>query len=284
MSDRYAVIGNPIGHSKSPQIHSLFAQQTGQDIEYKTLLAPLDSFRDTVLQFFKQEQGSDNKGKGKGLNVTVPFKQEAWELCNQDGNELSDYARLAGAVNTLMYRDDGSIYGTNTDGIGLVTDLEINHQVPITGSRILILGAGGAVRGVLQPLLEKNPAHLFIANRTESKAHQLAEIFNQTDILESGGFNSIPDSGYDIVINGTAASLSGDLPPIQESYIKSADCCYDMMYAAEPTAFVKWATELGVNKSVDGLGMLIEQAAVSFDIWRGIKPDTQDVFTHFSQG
>ncbi len=272
MTDQYAVVGNPVKHSKSPQIHALFAQQTRQDVEYTTLLAPLDSFRKTVLTFFQHEQG-------RGLNVTVPFKQEAWELCDQ----LSDYAKQAGAVNTLVARDDGTIYGTNTDGVGLVTDLQTNHHLPLAGKNILILGAGGAVRGVLQPLLEKQPAKLFIANRTAAKADQLAELFSSlggfSGNLAGGGFDAIPDTNFDIVINGTAASLTGDLPPVSESCIKKAQCCYDMMYSNDPTAFVQWATELGVPMSLDGLGMLIEQAAESFYIWRGVRPETQSAFS-----
>jgi len=273
MTDQYAVVGNPIAHSKSPEIHTLFAKQTAQDLHYTTLLAPLDSFRDTVMGFFKEQNG-------KGLNVTVPFKLEAWSLCKEQGNELSDYAKFAGAVNTLVYREDGSVYGTNTDGIGLVTDLESNHQVTFKDKNILILGAGGAVRGVIQPILENNPAQVFIANRTESKAHELADLFNPLGNIVAGGFNSIPDMRFDIIINGTAASLKGDIPPVASRYIESAHCCYDMMYANEPTAFIKWANSLGVEKSLDGLGMLIEQAAESFGIWRGVRPKTQEVFTY----
>ncbi|MEE9303889.1 MAG: shikimate dehydrogenase [Thiotrichaceae bacterium] len=279
MTDHYAVVGNPVGHSKSPQIHTLFAEQTHQDIEYSTLLSPLDAFRETVMKFFKQEK--DNEGKG--LNVTVPFKQEAWELCNEPCNELSDYAKLAGAVNTLVRRDDGSIYGTNTDGVGLVTDLEENNQVILSGKKILILGAGGAVRGVLQPILEKQPAQLFIANRTESKAHQLAALFKPSDKIAAGGFGSVNDMNFDIIINATAASLSGDVPPVSKKCIQHASCCYDMMYSNKPTAFVQWTKELGVPKSLDGLGMLIEQAAESFNIWRGVRPTTQSVFRHMGR-
>ena len=269
--DQYAVIGNPINHSKSPEIHTFFARQTGQSLEYTALLSPLDGFNKTVADFFENQQG-------KGLNVTVPFKQEAWELCNKPGNELSEYAKLAGAVNTLVFRDNNTLFGTNTDGIGIVTDLENNHQITLAEKNILILGAGGAVRGVLQPILEKLPKHVFIANRTESKAHELAGIFNKSDMLKAGGYDSIPDIKYDLVINGTAASLKGDLPPISVSCVESAKCCYDMMYANEPTAFVQWAKENNVPKALDGLGMLIEQAAESFSIWRGVRPDTKDVF------
>ena len=276
MTDQYAVIGNPITHSKSPRIHTLFAEQTQQDICYRALLSPLDAFRETAMQFFKPTHEDEQHKPGKGLNVTVPFKQEAWDLCD----ELSDYAKLAGAVNTLTYQDDGRIFGTNTDGIGLVTDLVKNNQVALSGKNILVLGAGGAVRGVLQPLLEEHPNHLFVANRTVSKAQELAMLFGQHSVLSAGGFEMIPkEVRYDVVINGTAASLSGDLPPVPEACIKNSSCCYDMMYASEPTAFVKWASDLGVPQSLDGLGMLIEQAAESFKIWRGIRPDTSVVFS-----
>lgn len=271
MTDQYAVIGNPIGHSKSPEIHTLFAKQMEQDLQYQALLSPLDGFNETVMHFFEKEQG-------KGLNVTVPFKQEAWKLCSQAGHELSDYARLAGAVNTLIYRDDKTIFGTNTDGLGIVVDLESNHQIKLKGKNILILGAGGAVRGVIQPILEKQPSHLFIANRTESKAHQLADTFKSPEVIVAGGYDSIADFDYDIVINGTAASLKGDIPPVSARCVSKAECCYDMMYSNEPTAFVQWAIDQGVPKTLDGLGMLIEQAAESFNLWRGVRPDTADVF------
>jgi shikimate dehydrogenase len=276
MTDQYAVIGNPIGHSKSPEIHTLFAKQTEQDLHYQALLAPIDGFNQTVMQFFEKEQGL-------GLNVTVPFKQDAWQLCNEAENELSDYARLAGAVNTLVYRQDKTILGTNTDGLGIVSDLENNNQIKLNDKNILILGAGGAVRGVIQPILEKHPKHVFIANRTESKAYQLADIFKSPEIIAAGGYDEIPDVDFDIVINGTAASLKGDIPPITESCVRKAECCYDMMYANQPTAFVQWAIDQGVPKSLDGLGMLIEQAAESFYIWRGVRPETAEVFSKLRQ-
>ena len=271
MTDQYAVVGNPIAHSKSPIIHSLFAKQTSQDLNYVTLLAPLDGFRESIMHFF-------NNQHGKGLNVTVPFKLDAWSLCKEQGNELSDYAKLAGAVNTLVQRDDGSIYGTTTDGIGLVIDLENNNKVALKDKKVLILGAGGAVRGVIQPILERQPAELFIANRTVSKADDLAALFQPFGDIKGGGFDTIPNHSFDIIINGTAASLHDELPPVAEHHIKQASCCYDMMYSNEPTAFVKWTKGLGVEKSLDGLGMLIEQAAESFSIWRGVRPNTQEVF------
>ncbi len=271
--DKYAVIGNPIAHSKSPQIHSYFAQQAEERMMYEALLSPIDTFEETVKQFIK--------GNGKGLNVTVPFKQEAFELAN----ELSDYAKNAGAVNTLVFRDDGSIYGTNTDGIGLVRDLVENHQSLIKDKRILLLGAGGAVRGVMQPLLMQMPQQIFIANRTPERATELASDMqhltrqdNKTEscLLAGGGFADITGE-FDLIINGTAASLQGIMPPIPESCLASVVHCYDMMYGGRPTAFENWCEDQGAAKVMNGLGMLVEQAAESFSIWRGKMPDTKPV-------
>lgn len=274
MTDHYAVIGNPIKHSKSPLIHTQFAAQTQQTMDYTALLAPLDAFEQTVQQFF-QQQG------GKGLNVTVPFKLQAYQLCD----ERSDYAQQAGAVNTLVYRDDGSIYGDNTDGVGIVRDLVVNNTIHLRGKRILILGAGGVVRGVLQPILEQQPQQIFIANRTVAKATQLVDDFatfnaaivtNST--LHAGGYQDIPQQSFDIIINGTAASLAGELPPIPTVCSQQTQCCYDMVYANEPTPFIQWALDNHVPIALDGMGMLIEQAAESFKIWRDIRPDTTPVF------
>ncbi|MGK0272249.1 MAG: shikimate dehydrogenase [Cocleimonas sp.] len=275
--DKYAVIGNPIAHSKSPQIHSFFAQQADEQLMYETLLSPIDEFKETVEAF--------RQGNGKGLNVTVPFKQEAFELANEKSNEISDYAKNAGAVNTLVFREDGSIYGTNTDGIGLVRDLVENHQSLIQGKRILLLGAGGAVRGVMQPLLMQMPKQIFIANRTPERAIELAaDMQNLTKqlstdmpcVLSGGGFADI-DGEFDLIINGTAASLQGIMPPIPESCLAAGVHCYDMMYGGRPTAFENWCEDHGAAKVMNGLGMLVEQAAESFSIWRGKMPDTKPV-------
>ena len=271
--DKYAVIGNPIAHSKSPQIHSYFAQQAEEQLMYEALLSPLDEFTETVQAF--------REGNGMGLNVTVPFKQEAFELAD----ELSDYAKNAGAVNTLVFRKDGSIYGTNTDGIGLVRDLVENHQSLIQGKRLLLLGAGGAVRGVMQPLLMQMPKQIFIANRTPERAIELAaDMQGLTTQLNSsspcdlagGGFADIQGE-FDLIINGTAASLQGIMPPIPESCLASGVHCYDMMYGGRPTAFENWCEDQGAAKVMNGLGMLVEQAAESFSIWRGKMPDTKPV-------
>ncbi len=265
--DKYAVIGNPIGHSKSPQIHQMFAQQTGEDIMYEALLSPVDEFKQTLEAF--------RSGGGKGLNVTVPFKQEAFDLADK----LSDYAEHAGAVNTLVLEDDGSIFGANTDGIGMVRDLVVNHESPIKDKRILILGAGGAVRGVIQPLLQQLPQQIFIANRTPERATQLAtdmQPLTEGSTLAGGGFADI-EGEYDLIINGTAASLQGIMPPIPEQCLSAGVHCYDMMYGGRPTAFEYWCEDQGAAKVMNGLGMLVEQAAESFSIWRGKMPDTKAV-------
>lgn len=262
--DRYAVFGNPIAHSKSPRIHTLFAEQTGEAVAYSALLSEEGEFAQDVMMFLVTG--------GKGCNITVPFKQEAWQLAD----ELSDYAARAKAVNTLAFHEDGTMYGANTDGIGIVRDLEQNNGIRLAGKRILLLGAGGAVRGVLQPILEKNPASLFIANRTSSKAVELAQDFSELGNIAGGGFADIAGQ-FDLIINGTAASLQGELPPLPDNCLAAGGSTYDMMYAAKPTAFVEWGRVQGAEKSLDGLGMLVEQAAEAFFIWRGVRPDTQPV-------
>ena len=272
--DKYAVIGNPIEHSKSPQIHHMFAQQANDDIMYEALLSPIDEFEETVEAF--------RNGGGMGLNVTVPFKQKAYELAD----ELSDYAKHAGAVNTLVFRQDGSIYGTNTDGIGIVRDLVENHSSLITGKRVLILGAGGAVRGVLQPILQQLPSQIFIANRTPERAVELAsdmDSLKENCLLAGSGFVDISGE-YDLIINGTAASLQGIMPPIPESCLANGVHCYDMMYGGRPTAFEFWCEDNGAAKVMNGLGMLVEQAAESFSIWRGKMPATKPVLEAMQLG
>ena len=265
MADRYAVMGNPIAHSLSPQIHAQFAQQTQQDLSYEAILAPEDGFVASVKQF--EEAG------GKGLNVTVPFKQEAWSL----SDELSERARRAGAVNTLSLVD-GLILGDNTDGVGLLRDLTINHKVELRDKKVLILGAGGAVRGVLVPLLRESPAEIRIANRTREKALELAQDFGDLGTVIGCGFDELDGYAPDIIINGTAAGLKGEVPPVPEALFESEPVAYDMMYGKDkPTAFEAWAEACGASLSVDGLGMLVEQAAESFFIWRGVRPDTAAV-------
>lgn len=263
--DQYAVMGNPIGHSKSPLIHSLFAEQTGQKLEYRAILVELKHFSEAVQEF--QEQG------GKGLNVTVPFKRDAWRLVD----ERSECAELAGAVNTIVVREDGTLYGDNTDGVGMVRDIRENLGIVIEGKKVLLLGAGGAVRGVLGPLLQENPAEVVLANRSPERAQELADDFEAYGKIEGSSFDDLDGTRYDIVINGTSSSLKGEVPPLPEGILAKGAFCYDMMYAGEPTTFLVWAEDEGCEKLSDGLGMLVEQAAESFNIWRGVRPQTAPV-------
>jgi len=263
--DRYAVFGNPIAHSKSPQIHTLFAKQTAQTLQYTAELAEIGDFDNAVWQFFKNN--------GKGLNITVPFKEDAWALADRH----SQRALRAGAVNTLSLQPNGTIYGDTTDGVGLVTDLTQNHQIKLKDTNILVIGAGGAVRGVLEALLNHCPASLTVANRTKEKAVQLASDFSDLGNIIGCGLDDLNDKTFDAVVNGTSASLQGDLPPIPDTIFNADACSYDMMYRAEPTPFMSWSSRHGVNKVFDGLGMLVEQAAESFFIWRGKRPETQTV-------
>ena len=263
--DRYAVFGNPIEHSKSPFIHARFAEQTGQRLSYTAELVELGDFEKAVARF------ADNNGKG--LNVTVPFKQDAWKLATR----RSERAERAGAVNTLVIEAPGVYFGDNTDGIGLVRDLSKNFGLDLANRNILIVGAGGAVRGVIEPLLEQRPASLTIANRTREKAVQLAAVFSDLGDIRGCGLDEFGDSSYDVIINGTSASLSGELPPLPSSLIGEHTFCYDMMYATEPTPFMQWASQHGAKQVADGKGMLVEQAAESFRLWRGCEPETAPV-------
>jgi shikimate dehydrogenase len=262
--DRYAVIGNPVGHSKSPFIHGRFAAQTGEPVEYGHLLAPIDAFVPHVRAFI--EAG------GRGLNVTVPFKLDAHAFANT----LSPRAAAAGAVNTLRVDADG-IYGDNTDGFGLVRDIEVNLGVPLKGARILLLGAGGAARGVVLPMLERAPHTLTIVNRTAQKAEALAGQFAQAGRdaqcrLTGGSARAIEAGQYDVIVNATAGSLDGALPECDDRAFGNGTLAYDMMYSAHPTVFMQHAAKLGA-RGADGLGMLVEQAAESFYVWRGVRPD-----------
>ena len=268
MSDLYAVMGNPIQHSKSPQIHTAFAEQTDQDLVYSAILVPLGHFKEAVDDFF---------GHGCGLNITVPFKEQAWQYADT----YSSRALRAGAVNTLIKQADGDIHADNTDGVGLVTDLSVNHGCVIEGKRVLVLGAGGAVRGILEPLLAQCPRELVIANRTLSKAEALIGDFDdlkQGCQLAASGFSDV-HGAFDLIINGTSASLSGELPPLPTQVIQPTSICYDMMYGAEDTVFNAWAKDLGAQAAIDGLGMLAEQAAEAFYLWRGVRPQTQALIT-----
>jgi shikimate dehydrogenase len=259
--DKYAVVGNPIVHSKSPEIHRLFAQQTHQSITYERLEAPLDGFEEFALGL--REAGY------RGLNVTIPFKLDAAKLADR----LTPRARLAGAVNTLKF-DGDAITGDNTDGIGFVRDVRQRLKFHIQDSSILVLGAGGGVRGLIGSLLEERPKWIAVANRTHDRAQELADEFGVLAL----SFDEVPAEHFDLVINGTATSLSHTTPPIDAETFDDCTLAYDLLYAPAPTPFMQLASRGGARKVSDGLGMLIEQAAESFHLWRGVCPDTGPVF------
>jgi shikimate dehydrogenase len=259
MSDLYAVMGNPIEHSLSPQIHHEFALQTHQDIIYEKRLIPTDEFEGAVEDFFAQG--------GKGLNITLPFKERAFKLAKN----TTKRAYLAQSANTL-WLGNGALFADNTDGIGLAIDLE--RLVSISSKSVLIIGASGAARGVVHPLLECNPSKLHIANRTAEKAYELANSFRG---VTASGLNDIQGT-FDIIINATSASLNEKVPEVSPEILKKTSLCYDMVYASKPTAFMRWAGKHGVTNVADGLGMLVGQAAEAFFIWRGIKPNVGKVY------
>lgn len=264
MTDHYCVLGNPVAHSRSPAIHAQFAAQCRQDLVYAALLAPLDGFAETVRQFVATG--------GKGANVTVPFKEEAFRLCAR----RSARAERAGAVNTLTFAG-AEIFGDNTDGAGLVRDIEVNLGLPLAGKRILLLGAGGAARGAIAPLLARGPASLFIANRGADKAEVLARQFSDIAAVDAGNFAKTAGSRFDIVINATSASLSGEALPLPAGIFAPGSLAYDMMYGKGETVFLAQAREQGAARLADGLGMLVEQAAEAFAVWRGVRPDSAPV-------
>jgi shikimate dehydrogenase len=259
--DKYAVVGHPIAHSKSPEIHRLFAQQTKQPITYEKLEAPLDGFEEFALGL--REAGY------RGLNVTIPFKLDAAKLADR----LTARARLAGAVNTLKFERD-AITGDNTDGIGFVRDITHRLKFRIEDSAILVLGAGGGVRGLIGSLLEEKPKWIAVANRTHDRAQELADEFGVLAL----SFDEVPAEHFDLVINGTATSMSHTTPPIDAETFDDCTLAYDLLYAPAPTPFMQLAGRGGARKVSDGLGMLIEQAAESFHLWRGVRPDTAPVF------
>ena len=261
--DQYAVFGNPIKQSKSPFIHTLFAKQTAQNIVHRAIEAPLDNFTETLQQFFSTQ--------GKGCNITVPFKEQAFLYAQQ----LTERAQLAGAVNTLKLTDDGLVIGDNTDGAGLVLDLKNNH-INLKDARILLIGSGGAARGVCSPLLAESPKQLIITNRTFAKAQTLSSIFNELGNITACEMNKLSGE-FDLIINSTSASLHGEVPQISSDLIQPETAIYDMMYSTQATAFNAWAKKHGARKTIDGLGMLVGQAAESFAIWRGIKPSAKQV-------
>lgn len=264
MTSHYAVFGNPIAHSKSPLIHAEFARQTGQDMDYRAILAPLDDFAGAVAAF--REQG------GAGANVTVPFKHQAYQLASRH----TDRAHAAEAVNTLKFENDGSILGDNTDGAGLVGDITGNLDFPLAGKRLLLVGAGGAASGVMLPLLQCGPRELAVVNRTAEKAVRLADGFMQHGNVSGCGFGGIHGT-FDAVINATSASLHGELPPLPDRLFNPGALAYDMMYSKGDTPFMAWARTHGADRIADGLGMLVEQAAESFYLWRGVHPETRPV-------
>lgn len=271
MTDRYAVVGNPIGHSRSPRIHRAFAALTQQDLSYEAILLPLEGFRALVNEFFSAPEA-------KGLNITLPFKEQAYDL----SEVKSLRATQAGAVNTLMKGKDGRLYGDNTDGIGLVRDMTENLGWSLANKRILVVGAGGAVRGVLGALLAQNPSQLWVANRTHSKAQNLANIFRAYGNIAAIRFEDIAPQSIDIIINGTSTSLTGDLPPLANNILAEGACAYDMAYGKPQMPFLEWATAQQAQVS-DGLGMLIEQAAESFFIWRGVRVQTAELLAEIRQ-
>jgi len=259
MTDRYAVFGNPIAQSKSPQIHAIFAEQTQQDMVYEKHAIALDGFAAAADAFFSHG--------GCGLNITVPFKQEAFDYADN----LSERSKLAGAVNTLKKNERGVIVGDNTDGVGLVRDITQRLAWEIQDKDVLVLGAGGAVRGVLLPLLLQQPKSLQIANRTVAKAQHLAKVFSSHGCIKAMAFRDLCDHPFDLVLNGTSASLSGEVPPITCHSVSEKTYVYDMVYGSKPTAFMRWAEEHGAAETSDGMGMLVGQAAESFSIWRGVE-------------
>ena len=264
--DQYRVFGNPIHQSKSPNIHMAFAQATKQQINYQAQLVAEDEFEHAVKEFFADG--------GKGLNITVPFKQRAFAMAQV----LSPAAEKAEAANTLYFNDQGQLVADNTDGMGLVRDISHNLSGELKAKRILVLGAGGAVRGVLQPILAQLPAQVIIANRTYSKACDLAALFTGLGTIEAVPMDQL-QGPFDWIINGTSASLAGDLPPLPEGLLTNSSRCYDMMYSAQTTVFNAWALKQGVAHADDGLGMLVEQAAQSFNLWRGVLPPTAEVLS-----
>lgn len=268
--DHYAVMGHPIAHSKSPLIHTLFAQQTRQALQYgKRNVAP-EGFNEALRDFIKEG--------GRGLNITVPLKTLAWAQMD----ELNEQARHAKAVNTIAISTDGKLKGYNTDGIGLVRDIEDNHKFILKNQRILVLGAGGAVQGTLLPLLKCKPSLIIVANRTLEKAEMLVKDFSAFGHLQACTYEALKNKRFDIIINGTSASLNNQIPPLPDRLLDKGGISYDMTYSNEPTAFVRWSREQNAAKALDGLGMLIEQAAEAFYIWRGIFPDTKSVMAQLT--
>ncbi len=265
MTDRYGVIGHPIAHSKSPVIHRLFAERTGQDLSYNAIDIPPEQLATRVRQLFAEGY--------RGLNVTVPHKTEVLKLTSR----LTSRAELAGAVNTLIMHADGAVEGDNTDGAGLVNDLRQNLRTRLAGTRLLILGAGGATRGIVPALFDTNPRDIMIANRTLDRAQALAKDFRMLGKILACQFQELGGQPFDLVINATSAGLQGEVPPFPASILGPRTLCYDLSYSMQDTPFVTWAKENGAGRVAQGWGMLVEQAAESFYAWRGVRPDTRPV-------
>jgi len=262
---RFAVIGNPVSHSKSPEIHKMFGEQLGITLDYEAVQVDSGGLHQAIRNL--------QAGGFKGLNITVPFKEKGYEL----SDVLSDRARIAAAVNTVRFESDDTIFGDNTDGIGLVRDLECNLKHTLADVRLLVVGAGGAVRGIIGPLLSAKPSLLVIANRTFDRAFLLAKSFSSNGAVQAFRFDQLEGKEFDIVINGTSSSLIGERLNLPRNIFSSGSVAYDMMYSDTRTPFLTWASEQGVENLTDGLGMLVEQAASSFKLWHGVRPDTSSV-------
>ena len=266
MTDQYYVIGNPIEQSLSPEIHRQFAEQTAQNMYYGKFLAPIGGFAVSLRSLIDEWI--------RGANVTAPFKEDAFLICNH----MTHRAERARAINTLIMGEDGKCFGDNTDGIGLLTDLTQNYGIEISGQRVLILGAGGAVRGIIEPILDHKPELLVIANRPPGKARSLARDFSDLGSTRGCGLEDISDDHFDLIINGTSAGLQGEVAPVSPRIINPSTITYDLTYGRNaPTSFVKWSRAAGAAQSLDGLGMLVEQAAEAFYLWRAKRPDSRAV-------
>ncbi len=271
--DKYAVIGHPVKHSLSPKIHSEFAKQCGHDIEYTILESPLDGFSDTVKNFIASG--------GRGCNVTLPFKIEAFELADTH----SDLAKEAGAANTLQFLEDGTVYADSTDGTGITQDITNNMHYPLRAKKILILGAGGAARLIVGPILAHAPSQVFVANRTEQKAIDIANDFASKGMIIGVGFDALEGHApYDLIINATSAGYTGNEINLPASLIGEHTWCYDLMYGKQGAPFLEWAKQFNPQCCIDGLGMLVEQAAASFYVWRGVYPETKPVIELLRSG
>lgn len=256
--DKYAVLGNPVEHSQSPTIHLQFAKQTQQHIDYEKICVPQDDFTNTVKRLVADGY--------RGFNITLPFKQQAYQLVDQ----LTQRAKHAKAVNTIKVLDDKTLLGDNTDGVGLITDLQ-QHHITLNQKNVLLLGASGAARGILYPLLQQSPALIHIANRSPDKANRLAKEFSAFGTVSSSDLSSIPSQTFDVILNATSASVEGQVPAIANSLIGAESVCYDLYYQQGLTSFLRWCQQQGAKTLIDGHGMLIQQAAESFYVWRGVK-------------